>query len=395
MLPRLTKKMMDYGALSLYRERTPVICGQQKIMQQGNKQYINFCDNNYLGLANHPDVVSALKQGADKFGVGSGSSNLITGHSPVHQAFEEAFAGFVGAERALLFSTGYMANLGVITALLTREDALFQDKDNHASLIDAGVLSRAKVCRYQHLDVAHLSTLLLKTNYQNKLIVTDSVFSMSGELAPIEQLLTLSKQHQAMLFIDEAHGFGVMGKQGRGLCYAIADTCPDTLLRVFPLGKALGCFGAIIAGKSDVIESLIQFSRSYIYTTAIPPAIANAGLTSLNLLQTESWRQEKLKNLIKTFTMGAKDRGLRLLPSETAIQGFVVGESKKALLLSQKLKSQGIWLTAIRPPTVLQGKARLRITLSAEHTETQIEKLLDCLLVAYQEVEQIFYEAAN
>ena len=351
--------------------------------------YLSFCSNDYLGLANDPRVVLALKEGADKYGVGSGASHLVTGHQRPHHELEEALAAFTGRPRALLFSTGYMANLGTVAALAGRGDLVLEDRLNHASLLDAGLLSGARLRRYSHGDVTALTRLLDERpssqhteESQTTLIVTDGVFSMDGDLAPLSQLAATAQKHGAWLMVDDAHGLGVLGTKGGGIAEHAGLNCDAVPILIGTLGKALGSFGAFVAGTEDLIEYLIQRARPYIYTTALPPAIAHATLTSLRLAQEESWRRDHLHRLIARFRRGAVRLSVNVMASETPIQPLVVGDAEKALALSAALRARGIYVTAIRPPTVPDGTARLRITLSAAHSEAQVDRLLEALETA-------------
>lgn len=366
---------------NLYRRRR-VVAGPQDIMLNADgRQLINFCSNDYLGLANHPEVKAAFKAGVDRYGVGSGSAHLICGHSNAHHALEEELAAFTRRDRALLFSTGYMANLGVISALLGRSDTVLEDRLNHASLLDGGLLSRARFQRYRHADVQDLQAKL--SNAAGKaMVVSDGVFSMDGDLAPLPVMVALAEQRQAGLLIDDAHGFGVLGKNGGGVVEHFGLSQDEVPILIGTLGKAFGTFGAFVAGSEDLIELLIQKARSYVFTTALPAAVAEATRTSLRLLQVESWRREQLHNLIGRFRQGAQQQGLQLMDSFTAIQPILIGDSGQTVAASQRLLEQGFWVSAIRPPTVQAGSARLRITFSANHTEQQVDALLAALAKA-------------
>ena len=341
---------------------------------------LSFCSNDYLGLAANEKITQAFVKAAETEGVGSGAAHLLTGHSQYHHELELALADFLGQQRVLLFSTGYMANLAVIDSLLQRGDAVIQDKLNHASLLDGGRISAAEQLRYPHLDMASLSRRLASASTaEHKLIVSDGVFSMDGDLAPLPELMTLSQQYNAGLFIDDAHGLGVLGKTGRGLTehFQIADDEQPIVMGTF--GKAFGTAGAFIAADEVVIETLVQQARSYVYTTAQPAAVAAATLASLKIVQQQSWRREKLQSLIAQFRAGAKQLGLSLMDSSTPIQPVIIGDDQRALKIGQALETQGILVGVIRPPTVPKNSARLRITLSAEHTETQVNQLLSVL----------------
>ena len=363
----------------LYRQRSNLNsrCAAT-IMVDGKSQH-NFCSNDYLGLAGHPDIAKALQQGADRYGTGSGASHLISGHSQAHEQLEQELAEFTGRPRALLFSTGYMANMGVISALVGRRDLVLQDRLNHASLLDGGLLSRADHQRYKHANTGDLAARLSASNAQRKLVVTDGVFSMDGDLPPLESMAVVTNQHQGWLMVDDAHGFGVLGKHGGGLIEALDLSIEQVPILVGTLGKAFGTFGAFVAGSEALIETLIQFSRSYIYTTALPPAVAVASSASLKILQAESWRREKLVSLVSRFRLGAKQIGLDLMDSQTPIQPVQINNDQRVMEINQQLRAKGFMVGAIRPPTVPAGSGRLRICLSATHTEDQIDQLLEAL----------------
>jgi 8-amino-7-oxononanoate synthase len=364
---------------SLYRSR-PLLEGPQTVLLSvAGRQLINFCSNDYLGLANHPLVCEAFKQGVDQYGVGSGSAHLICGHSTAHHALEEELAAFSGRERALLFSTGYMANLGVISALLGRHDGVLEDRLNHASLLDGGLLSRARFQRYRHADVADLETRLAACSAK-AMIVSDGVFSMDGDLAPLPALAGLAGKYGAGLLVDDAHGFGVLGRNGGGIVEHFGLRQQDVPMLMGTLGKAFGVFGAFVAGSESLIEMLIQKARTYVFTTAMPPAVAAACRVSLRLVQAESWRRDKLHSLILRFRQGAEQQDLPLTDSFTAIQPILIGESQLAATVARGLQDLGFWVSAIRPPTVPAGTARLRITFSAEHEEHQVDALLEALV---------------
>jgi 8-amino-7-oxononanoate synthase len=365
----------------LYRNRRIIESPQGINLICDGKPVINFCSNDYLGLAKHPDVISAFKSAADKYGVGSGSAHLICGHSSVHHALEEELAEFAGRNRALLFSTGYMANMGAISALVGRGDTVFEDRLNHASLLDGGLLSSAKFKRYAHADSERLDNLLTKAD-GNKLIVTDGVFSMDGDTAPLQALSDVAKKYSAWVMVDDAHGLGVLGENGGGILEELGLDQDDVQVLVGTLGKAFGTFGAFVAGSEELIETLIQKARPYIYTTALPPAIAEATRTSLKVIQTESWRREKLRKLTEYFRAGAGQLNLPLMASTSPIQPLLLGQTEKAVAVSQALFNYGFLVGAIRPPTVPSGSARLRITFSALHEEHQIDQLLDALAKA-------------
>jgi 8-amino-7-oxononanoate synthase len=361
----------------LYRRRRVQDRPQQPEAIVDGRPMLSFCSNDYLGLANHPEVIAALRQGAERWGVGSGAAHLVNGHSAAHHALEEELADFTGRPRALLFSTGYMANLGIISALTGRGDMLWQDRLNHASLLDGALLSRATLRRYPHADAAELDRLI--GDRDTRMIASDGVFSMDGDLAPLPALALIARRSGAWLLVDDAHGLGVLGREGRGTLDHFGLAAEQVPILMGTLGKAFGTFGAFVAGSDALIETLIQRARSYIYTTATPPAIAEATRTSLALARREDWRREHLQALIARFRTGANQLGLPLSESPTPIQPLIAGSSHQALAWAAELEARGILVGAIRPPTVPEGSARLRVCLSAAHTETMVDRLLDAL----------------
>lgn len=373
----------------LYRQRRVLQSPQGSEVRVDGQHCINFSSNDYLGLANHPRLAEAVEQSLATFGWGSGASHLINGHSELHHQLELVLARFTGRDRALLFSTGYMANLGAIAALVGKGDAVFEDRLNHASLLDGGLISGARFQRFQHNDLDDLARRLQKTDARRKLVVVDGVFSMDGDLAPLPELADLARTHDAWLMVDDAHGFGCLGANGAGTIEHFGLSQTDVPVMMGTLGKAMGCFGAFVAGSEALIETLIQRARPYIYTTAMPAAVAASTLASLQLLTEESWRREHLVSLVERFRRGAEDAGLPLMDSSTAIQPVVIGDSQVTLQVAAALESKGFLVGAIRPPTVPQGSARLRITLSAAHSEQQVDDLLLALTEAcrpYREV---------
>lgn len=373
--PALKARQQDH----LYRQRKTLQSPQGTQLRIDGKSYLAFSSNDYLGLANHPDVIAAFQRAANNYGVGSGASHLVCGHSFEHHALEEELAVFCGRERALLFSSGYMANIGAINALLNKGDAVFEDKLNHASLLDGGLLSGARFQRFLHNDLNSLTAKLENSDAARKLVVVDGVFSMDGDLAPLDKLSPLADKHNAWLMVDDAHGFGCLGKHGAGSAEHFALSQNQLPILMGTLGKSFGTSGAFIAGSDALIETLIQFSRSYIYTTALPPAVAAATRVSLKLLQSEHWRRENLSNNIQQFRAGAKSLGLQLMASPTPIQPIILGAEDKTMAVAAGLERDGILVGAIRPPTVAAGSSRLRITLTAEHTASDIERLLSAL----------------
>ncbi|MEJ2645836.1 MAG: 8-amino-7-oxononanoate synthase [Gammaproteobacteria bacterium] len=376
----LAAQLDDRKARHLYRRRRVVAGPQGPETIVDGRPCLTFCSNDYLGLANHPQVVQAFRDAVTEYGVGSGAAHLVTGHSVAHHALEEELAAFVGRPRALLFSTGYMANLGVAGALLDRHDRLFEDRYNHASLLDAARYSGARLVRYGHGDSGDLERRLGATaGSGHRLISSDGVFSMDGDLAPVRALAGLARRHGATLMIDDAHGLGVLGEHGGGLLEQQSLSVEDVPILVGTLGKAFGTFGAFVAGSEALIETLIQQARTYVYTTAPPPAVAQATRASLRLVQQDGWRRERLRSLVARFREGASQLGLALTASTTPIQPLLVGDAARALALSDALLEQGVLISAIRPPTVPEGTARLRITLSAAHQDSHVDRLLAAL----------------
>lgn len=366
----------------LYRQRPLLETPQGPQVVVDGKPLLAFCNNDYMGLANHPEVIAAWQAGAERWGVGGGASHLVIGHSTPHHALEEALAELTGRPRALLFSNGYMANLGTVTALVGQGDTVLEDRLNHASLLDAGLLSGARFSRYLHNDVTSLDSRLEKA-VGDTLVVTDGVFSMDGDVADLPALSRAAKAKGAWLMVDDAHGFGPLGANGAGLVEHFGLSMEDVPVLIGTLGKSFGTSGAFVAGSEELIETLIQFARPYIYTTSQPPALACATLKSLELLRTEHWRREHLTHLIRQFRQGAEQLGLQLMDSFTPIQPILIGDAGRALRLSQLLRERGVMVTAIRPPTVPVGSARLRVTLSAAHTEAQVQLLLNALEQCY------------
>ena len=346
--------------------------------QVAKSNTLDFAGNDYLGLAQDPRVSEAQAAGAHRYGAGAGASHLVSGHLEVHDALEEALARWTGRERALLFSTGYMANLGVLQALADRHTALFQDRLNHASLIDGAALSGARSRRFHHRDAIDLESLLARSECAHKLVVSDGVFSMDGDIADIATLVEVSRQHNAWLMIDDAHGVGVLGDNGSG-CVGSTWNSTDVPILVGTLGKALGTAGAFVAGDAELIEHLIQFSRSYIYTTAQPPAIAAATLKALEIVQSEPERRDQLNANIAYFRHEALQLGLPLSESATPIQPLILGDETRTLSWTLQLQQKSIQVGAIRPPTVPKGESRLRVTLSAHHQHDDIDQLLAAL----------------
>jgi 8-amino-7-oxononanoate synthase len=371
----------------LYRRRrvTEPLVGAR--LRVDGRELLGFCNNDYLGLSHHPEVIEALIQAAQS-GVGSGASHLVSGHSAEHHALEEELADFVGRERAVLFSTGYMANLGVIGALAGRRGLVVEDRLNHASLIDAGLLSGAKLLRYAHADTvaAELAFGAARKGATGgaatrgqRVLVTDGLFSMDGDLAPLPELARIAAAKNAWLVVDDAHGLGVLGASGRGIVEHFGLSVRETPVLVGTLGKAFGTFGAFVAGDAPLCEWLIQKARTYIYTTALPPALAAATRKALALAAAESWRRERLRSHVATFRKEVLGMGLQLMNSDSPIQPLLLGSPERALAASRALEDLGLWVAAIRPPTVPKNSARLRITFSASHDSADIARLCEAL----------------
>ena len=374
----LQSELEERAAQGLLRSRRVLDTPQSPHIVVDGKSYLAFCSNDYLGLAYHPQLVAALQQGAQQWGAGAGAAHLVSGHVAPHHQLEAQLASFVGKPAALLFSTGYMANLGVVQALLGKADTVFADKLNHASLNDAMLLSRAALKRYRHGDMEQLNQLLGKVNQGRKLIITDAVFSMDGDIAPLPELLALCERHDAWLLVDDAHGFGVLGEQGRGSLSHFGIES-ERIIYMATLGKAAGVSGAFVAAEPVVIATLVNHARSYVYTTATPPALSVALAESIRLIAQGDDRRAHLQKLIAQLRKGLADLPWRLMPSSTAIQPLLIGDNQQALALSEGLRERGIWVAAIRPPTVPQGTARLRITLSAAHRAADVEQLVGAL----------------
>jgi 8-amino-7-oxononanoate synthase len=385
LLQRLAVQTAEREHANLRRRLRTIDHVEGPWLQTGRRRLLSFCSNDYLGLAQHPSLVAALTRAAREQGIGSTSAHLICGHRAAHAQLEEALAAWTGRGRALLFSTGYMANLGVMQALLARGDICVQDKLNHACLLDGARLSGAELKRYPHADADAAARQLAAHPGAAAMLATDGVFSMDGDVAPLHALAQLCARERATLMVDDAHGFGVLGDDGAGSLGAAKLGQHEVPLLMATLGKALGCSGAFVAGSAPLIEGLIQFARPYIYTTAMPPALAAAALEAVRLAQTETWRREKLAALIARFRAGAAQLDLPLTASASAIQPLLLGDARAAVQAAQVLERQGLLVVAIRPPTVPVGQARLRITLSAAHEEAHVDALLGALADLPQE----------
>ena len=380
---QLSSALADLDVQGLRRRRRVLESPQGARVRVDGRDYLSFSSNDYLGLANHPAIAAAAREAIAQAGVGAGAAHLLTGHHRLHHELEADLAAFVGLPATLLFSTGYMASLGVLPALLDRYGEVFEDRLNHASLVDAALLSRAKLSRYPHLDMDALERQLAASTAQVKLIASDTVFSMDGDLAPVAELLGLAEKYGAWLYLDDAHGFGVLGETGQGALSLFPPSPfplpPSRLIYLATLGKAAGVAGAFVAGSVELVEWLVNRARSYIYTTAQPPLLAAGVSASLKLIAGEPWRRVRLAELIARLRAGVAGLPWQLMASDTPIQPLVVGSNEEALRLAAGLGEQGILIPAIRPPTVPQGSARLRISLSAAHELADVDALITAL----------------
>ena len=364
----------------LERKRRAVASAQGRTLTLDGRELVSFASNDYLGLAAHPAIAAAVRDALARWGVGAGASHLVCGHTEAHEAMERELAAFVApcdGARAVSFSSGYLANLAILCALAGRGTAIFADRLNHACLNDGALLSRAELIRYAHGDAAALAQRLGASMARRKIVATDAVFSMDGDLAPLREILDLAERHDAWLVIDDAHGFGVLG-EGRG-SLAHCGVASERIVCMGTLGKAAGVAGAFVAAHPAVIETIVQTARPYVYTTAQPPLLAEAVRASLALVRDDAARRARLFANIARFREGARELPWRLLPSPTAIQPLVCGDARVAVALQQQLAERGLWVPAIRPPTVPEGTARLRVSLSAAHVPEDIDRLLAAL----------------
>jgi 8-amino-7-oxononanoate synthase len=379
LLSHIDERLAALDAASLRRTRRVVEAKNGPRLQVDGHSLLSFASNDYLGLTQHPALIAAAQEAAARYGVGSTASPLVCGHEAPHEALEAELAAFVGRARALYFGAGYLANVGLVPALVGRGDAVFSDALNHACLIDGVRLSRAEAHVYPHVDLGALAAQLAGSSARCKLVVTDAVFSMDGNIAPLAELLALCERHDALLMVDDAHGFGVLGPGGRGSAALAGIAASPRLVYMATLGKALGCAGAFVAGEASTVEWILQRARTYIFATAVPAMVAAAVSAGLKVVADEPWRQQHLQRLIAQLRAGMADLPWRLLESDTAIQPVIVGDNTRALRLADALRERGLWVPAIRPPTVPEGTARLRISLSAAHSEADVAKLLDAL----------------
>lgn len=376
--------MIDYKNNQLMRERVAIESSHESYLNVDSTQFINFTSNDYLSVGCDPRIKEALAQSAKIYGLGSGSSAQVSGYHVVHQALEEQFADFLGREKAVYFGSGYLANLGAITAVVGRNDAIFIDRLCHASMIDAVILSRAKYHRYSHNNIVQLNKLIGNSGVDNKFVISESVFSMEGDLVKIDDMVSCTK-NTATLIVDDAHGCGVLGENGGGICEMYNLSEADIPILITPLGKAFGSYGAIVSGKKDVVEVICQFARTYMYSTALPPIIPYATLRGLEIIRHEKWRRDKLRDNIKFFNIEAKKRSISLFSSdETPIKSISVRDINHLMETKKHLKDNGVLVTGVRPPTVPQGTSRIRISLNCFHSKSQILKLLNLLGPGYE-----------
>ncbi len=377
----IADRLAELRGRNLYRRRRVVQSPQGREIVVDGRRLLNFCSNDYLGLAADPRIAASLERAAARWGVGSGASHLVCGHTTAHHELEAALAQFTGRPRALLFSSGYAANMGAIGALLGPGDRVLEDRLNHASLLDGGWISRANFAWYRHRDPADVAAQLAAGHEASgrTLVVSDGTFSMDGDLCPLADLVTVARAHGAWIMIDEAHGLGVHGRGGRGLVDPQRYSTADVQVLVGTLGKAFGTFGAFVAGDEELIELLIQRARNYIFTTALPAAIAEATLTSLAIVEAEEWRRDRLRELVARFRAGAAQLGLDVPGSATPIQPVIVGDAGRAVAISAALEEAGVLVTAIRPPSVPPDTSRLRVTFTAAHLPADVDRLLDAL----------------
>ncbi len=378
-LSAVTAELTRLRLQGRYRSRAVKGCPEGPETVIDGRRYLNFSSNDYLGLANHPRIKHAMLEGVARYGLGAAASQLVTGYTDAHRRLEQDLAQLTGTARALVFSSGYLANLGVIGALAGRGDTVLEDRYNHASLLDAALLSRARLRRFAHRDPCSLRRRLEAITDGRIIVATDTVFSMQGTLAPLPELAALCRRHGALLIADDAHGIGVLGAHGQGAVAHLGLGVTEVPVLIGTFGKALGGVGAFVAGPEPVIELLIQKARTYIYTTGLPPALAVAVSASLELLRSEPWRRHRLWTSIQYFRERAPRLGIALQPSDSAIHSVILGETTAAMEASRRLRELGIYIVAIRPPTVPEGSARLRIAINAAHSRAHLDQLLNAL----------------
>lgn len=385
---RELQSLKDRG---LYRGLRSTDSIQGPRVEMDGREVIVLCSNNYLGLSSHPYVMEKAKEAMDRYGSGAGASRLVSGTMKIHMELEERIADFKGREAAILFNSGYHANIGVITSLVGRGDTILSDRLNHASIIDGAILSRANLIRYPHMDIGFLENLL-KRHSNNKgkrtLVITEGIFSMDGDIAPLKEIVELSKRYGALLLIDDAHGTGVLGERGRGTLehLGIRD---DSIIEMGTFGKALGSFGAFVAGRREVIDIIRNRARSFIYTTALPPSVCGASIAALELVDREPERRERLLKMAGELRDGLRRSGFDTLKSNAHIIPLLIGENTPALEMSSRLLKEGIFIQAIRPPTVPDGTSRLRITPMSEHRTDELRYALEAIRGIGRELEVI------
>ena len=383
---RVEAQRAQRDALGRLRVRRTVTRRDGVRCEVDGRWLVNFCSNDYLGLSQQFAVTEAMQYSAAREGAGGIASHLVCGHHAAHDALERELADWLGTARALLFGSGFLANLAVLQALLGEDDLCVQDRLNHASLIDAARLAGCKLRRYPHADAEGALRQLRALPDAAAMLVSDGVFSMDGDIAPLRRLALLARVQQATLYVDDAHGVGVLGPDGRGSVAAAQLDSAEVPLQLATLGKALGGYGAVVLGDDALIQHLAETARPYLYTTALPPALAAASLAAVKLARRDHWRREKLQALVSRFRDGATRLSFELLPSDTPIQPLLCGDDRRAVALAHALEARGYWVAAIRPPTVPEGSARLRITLSAGHADADVDGLLDALMQASESV---------
>lgn len=381
----LAAELNAFEGQGLRRRRRVLESAQGPRVRVGGREALSFCSNDYLGLAADPRIAEAAIESIRRDGLGAGASHLVSGHHSTHEKLESVLAEFVGMPRAVLFSSGYLANLAAVGVLGGRSSEIFADRLNHASLNDAMILTRAKSRRYAHCDLVALEALLKQSGAMEKIVISDSVFSMDGDVAPLREIAQLCERHGAWLVIDDAHGFGVLGTDGAG-ALSHFGLRGEHIAYVGTLGKAAGVAGAFVAGSAPLADLLIQRARSYVYTTASPPALAAALLKSAELIRSEGWRRARLADLVTRLRSRLQLRRWQLSASNTAIQPLIVGDNADTVRLSALLEARAILVPAIRPPTVPQGSARLRISLCAAHTDADVDTLIEALHDAQAEI---------
>lgn len=373
--PALAKQQAN----NLNRQRYPLSQGCGRLLEFEDKQYINFSSNDYLGLSNNEDIKRAYIQGIELYGTGSTSSNLVTGYNKVHQELELVLADWLGGERCLLFSTGFSANSGVLSALgQTSNTSFYLDKLAHASLIDGAFKSNARSKRFRHNDLQHLNVLLDNGKQEDSLVAVEGVYSMDGDTAPLKQIYSIVQDKAAKLYIDDAHGIGILGEQGRGTLSTAVDSPANDIIQMVTFGKALATQGAAVIGDEELIDYLTNFCRDYIYSTAMPPANALATLKSIDVCKQQQWRRDKVSELSQIFKRQLDD-SIKITHSQSSIIGVIVGSAENTIHCQKQLKKRGFWLTAIRPPTVENGKSRLRVTITANHNINDISALAESI----------------